>query len=212
MADQEITRDAVRALIADVFEHHPMPALLKVETQAGLVVRFVVLSKRLGGILCEYPVEPMAESLLRTYPNATSAAYSMLTIILLRLPLGLHVGMENVCDTAEVETIDADAEVRALIVNGGKPVENKQRRKRRQDTLKKMEARNHMLISPPRPGPQAEVTPSGVTGAIGILAGMGKSRAEVTPQAVADLLGYSERAVYKALEKSGATFEDLLNM
>ncbi len=192
-----------------------MPDLQRVETDKGLAVRFIVLSKRLGGILCEYPVEPMAESLLRTYPNATSAAYSMLAGILIRLPLGLHIGMENVSDTAEVETVDTDAEVRSLVLKEGKATETKQRRERRErrtEALKKMDARNRMLIAPPKTGPEPEVTIEKVTGTIGILAGMGKVRAEVTPQAVANFIQCSERAVYNALEKRGATFERLLNM
>ncbi len=189
-----------------------MPDLQRVETDKGLAVRFVVVSRRLGGILCEYLVEPIAESLLRTYPDTPSAAYSMLAVILIRLPLGLHIGMENVSDTAEVETVDTDAEFRSLVLKEGKATETKQRRGRRTEALKKMDARNRMLIASPKTGPEPEVTIEKVTGTIGILAGMGKVRAEVTPQAVANFIQCSERAVYNALEKRGATFERLLNM
>ena len=212
MSDQEITREAVRALIADVFDHHPMPDLQRVETDKGLAVRFVVVSRRLGGILCEYLVEPIAESLLRAYPDKHSAAYSMLTFILMRLPLGIHIGMENVNDTAEVATVNADIEVRSLFFKEGKATKRKQRRARRTEALKKMDARNRWLIAPPKTGPESVVTVETVTGTIGILAGMGKARAEVTPQAVANFIQCSERSVYNALEKCGVTFDRLLNM
>jgi hypothetical protein len=207
---QDITSTDVRRLIAEVFEHHPLPALERVETAAGLIVRFVVTSPRLGGVLCEYPVEPMAKALLQLYQNVRFAAYSMLVVTLVRLPEGLHLGMENVADTAELETVEAEARMRALMRNGGKPVESKQRRARRKETLKKMDARARKLVAPLKRGPEADVTPEIIVGAVGILADKGKLGAEITPQAVAILLNCSDRVIYKALENNNVTFERIL--
>jgi hypothetical protein len=57
--------------------------------------------------MCEYPVERMARALLGAFPNSRGVAYSMLAATLRRLPFGLHIGMENVADVAELETEEA---------------------------------------------------------------------------------------------------------
>jgi len=212
MAEQEVTREDVRALIAEVFEHHPMPHMQRLETAGGLVVRFAVISKRLGGILCDYPIEPMAKALLQAYPNRRIAAYSMLAMTLARLPFGLHVGMENIADLAEYETVETDRNVRSLADNGGRPVDVEERKQYHKDTLKKMDARNREIMFPVTPGVFARVTPENISGGVGVLIANGKTKAEVTPQAVADLLKCSDSMIYKALKKRGITFEHLLEM
>ena len=46
--EQGISKADVRALIDEVFEHYPMPHVLRLETDYGFAIRFGVHSKRLG--------------------------------------------------------------------------------------------------------------------------------------------------------------------
>jgi hypothetical protein len=212
MSEQEISRDDVRALIGEVFEQHPLPHLQRVETDRGLTLRFVVVSERLGGLLCEYPVEPYAEALLRAYPNKRAAAYSLLATTLTRLPFGLHLGMENIADMAEFETHEVGASYRAMMKNGGQPPDFEASKAFQKEILKKMDARNRVLVRPVTSGPSARVTAEMIAGAIGLLLNRGKTKAQTTVLEVASLLGCTDSAIYKALKKRGLTFEQLLDM
>jgi len=212
LPEEDQNKEAARALIDEVFKRHPMPHLLRLETDHGLAVQFTVQTKRLAGLQCFYLVEPLAEALLRAYPVHSSAAYTMLATTLLSLPRGLHTGMENVSDFAELETIWADEAVRSFMDDGHIPKKPVNITARTTETLKKMDARNRLLVKPPSPGRDARVTVETITGVIGLLRGTGTADTEITPKAVAFTLGVTESAVSKTLKRRGVSFNQLVNM
>ncbi len=212
MTDHEVSRDEARALIAQVFARHPMSFLTQEETEHGIAVRFIVTNQRLGGLHCFYLVEPVATELLRIYAQHPGAAYTMLASILMRLPLGLHIGMDNVCDTAQYETIRAEKPVQALLTNGGQPIKIKEMATLQSDTLKKMDERNRRLVPALTSGRDKQVSVGIITGAIGILLATGTTKAAMSPRAVADLIGCTDRAIYYALKKGNVTLGRLVEM
>ncbi len=212
MSEEDQNKEAARALIDEVFKHHPMPHLLRLETDHGLAVQFTVQTKRLAGLQCFYLVEPLAEALLRAYPVHPSAAYTILATTLLSLPHGLHTGMENVSDFAELETIGADEAVRSFMDDGHIPKKPVNITERTTETLKKMDARNRLLVKPPKPGRDARVTVETITGVIGLLRGTGKAGTEITTKAIAFMLGVTESAVSKALKRRGVSLNQLVNV
>jgi hypothetical protein len=90
-----------------------------------------------------------------------------------------------------------------------KPVDVKARTT---EILKKMDARNRLLVRPPRSGPDARVTVETITGAIGLLRANGKANTEITPKGVAYMFGVTESAITKALKRRGVSFDQLLGM
>jgi hypothetical protein len=120
--------------------------------------------------------------------------------------------MENVSDFAELETIWADEKVRSFMDDGHVPKKPVNITARTNETLKKMDARNRLLVKPPKRGRDARVTVETITGVIGLLRGTGKAGTEITPKAVAFTLGVTESAVSKTLTRRGVSFNQLVNM
>jgi len=209
-----VSKEEVRALIEQVFsEGYSVGSLLKMDTDEGYVAAFFVAS-RIGPIQCIYPLEIIAEDLLRKYPATThpQVAAAMLVLILDGLPLGLQFGMENVADQAELETQEIIDVINADRAEESTPSNSSKTKARRKEKLKKMDARNRWLIPPPQTGPQAKVSIERLSAVVGYFIAKSMDKEHITVGALANRIGCSESAIYKTLEKNGKTLESFMNL
>lgn len=180
----------------------------RIETEIGTAVRFTVHS-HMGDMHCLYPLKPVAKSLLEKYPpsNGAGMAISTLQRILSDLPLATHIGVENAYDSAKLAALEA-MEAAVSVAEQSKARDVK---KRRSETIKTMNARNAILVEPPKSGPQADVSIERLCAAVHQVRGEGIPLEQITAMALANKLGCEENSIHKALKRHKSSLKDFLS-
>ena len=208
MTEREPTKEEIEGLIESVFTVlHPTPELSWVKTPHGVAVHLIV-TRKIGSSQHLFYLEPIAEELLRLCPHNT--AHTLLGMILSKLRLGFTTAIANVIESAGLELNEIQEASDRLNQKNIKRPTLKQPNELRIAALKRMDARNRLLVENPRTGPQATLSPERLSMAAAILRREGRPLERIRAKDLAEMLDCEEKSIHRALNRRGTTLKMLL--
>jgi hypothetical protein len=217
MSDYEPTPKEIKGLIEAVFSEKrshasALEGLERRQTEVGEAVRFTVASGEIGELHCFYLLEPLARALLIKH-KGTENAFVHLSEILIMLETGLHIGLENIRDVANLNVQQLMEEVSSVAQKKSNAVLSKKHSARRKAMMKELTSRNLLLLDPLKTGPSAGLTFAKMSAAAtSLLMSKRIEKRNITITHLASLLQCGESAIYKYFKKTDSSLGEFLDL
>jgi hypothetical protein len=186
----------------------------RIEEGGRIMFRFIVSANSTGTMFCVYDPTPLVADYLGKTEDGDAegqreARFGLLAM-LQSLAQAISIGLINAYDVSQVERLSSFAASDSVKKKNARRFPRKKFAEMQRDTLKRMDARNRMLLEEPRRGPVPKVTEERLAAAVGWLRKELPEGEQLTVEHLDNRLRCRPGTVYKFLQRRALTLDEFL--